>query len=670
MSGSSLLQVCFNLPLRDPLTYLPPTDAEPPPVGARVIAPVGRQSLAGFVVEHTDAAPAGIALKQITRLVNQEPLFDRGYLTLAKWIAQMYLSSLGQALAAMIPSGRREREPGELASDEPAPATSALELSDEQLAALQAIRSATSRTLGDGSSAERPGAEDATARLFYLYGVTGSGKTEVFLRAAEETLADRRSAIYLVPEIALTHQLLDAVRSRFGESIAVLHSRLTPSQRLREWQRIRRGEARLVVGARSAVFAPVTNLGLIVLDEEHDGSYKSGSTPRYHARQVAMHRVAQQRAVMVMGSATPSAEAWHLMQTGRLARHDLTRRLSGGSMPTMRVVDMRSQGQTLSDELVAALRRVHAEGRQSILFLNRRGFSYFFHCKSCGYEMTCARCSVGLTYHKERATMVCHYCGYRARPVEVCPECGSLDVGYAGFGTERIEEELERRFPDWRIVRVDADSVRRKGELEARMGAFRRGEVDVLLGTQMVAKGLNFPGVKLVGIVLADTGLHLPDFRAAERTFALIVQVAGRAGRFHPDGEVLVQTFKPGNSAIVRAIEHDLQSFYAEELELRDALSFPPFARLIRVVIRARTPQKAEQAASSLVRLLHGDGEYELLGPVECPLSIIAGNHRLQIILRAPKLTPSHRALERALARFVPPSGVHLEVDVDPVSLL
>lgn len=664
MSESPLLQVAFNLPLPDPLTYRSPEDAASIPLGARVIAPVGRRSLAGFVVGHTNAAPPGVALKWISRVVNQDPLFDETYLVLASWVSTRYFASLGQSLSAMIPSGRQERSAGDALSEEPPPASHPLELSPEQQRAVERIHAAAAQDAADS------GAEPS--RLFYLHGVTGSGKTEVFLRLAERVLANGRSGIYLVPEISLTHQLLEAVRHRFGETVAVLHSRLTPSQRLSEWQRIRRGDARLVVGARSAVFAPVVRLGLVVVDEEHDGSYKSGSMPRYHARQIAMHRVAHAKAVMVMGSATPSAEAWHLMDTGTLTRLDLTRRLSGGALPQMRVVDMRKKPSTLSDELVAALREVHQERRQSILFLNRRGFSYFFHCRSCGYEMRCRHCSVGLTYHKERNMMVCHYCGYRARPVELCPECGSLDVGYAGFGTEQIEEELRLRFPEWRIGRIDADSVRRKGELEKRLAAFRAGEIDVLLGTQMVAKGLNFPGVKLVGIVLADTGLHLPDFRAAERTFGLIVQVAGRAGRYHPDGQVLVQTFKPFNQAIVHAVAHDLDAFYQEELALRSELRFPPFARLIRLVVRGRVRAKVEHAAATVAARLSAApaGSVEVLGPVECPLAVIAGNCRVHLIVRGERLGPAHRAVAGAVSGFVPPSGVHLEIDVDPVSLL
>lgn len=647
-----LVQVACNVPVDRLFTYLVPDGLEAP-IGSRVSVPFGRRSVTGFVVGEAPSAPDGVELKSIARVVNTEELFGAEYLDLARWVSGMYYSSLGESLSAMIPGGRRETSLPGLAGDDAPPAVEDLALSSEQSLALSRIMS------------EREG-------LFYVYGITGSGKTEVFLQAAERTIEEGRSVIYLVPEIALTHQLLDSVLHRFHGRVAVLHSRLTPSQRLTEWQRIRRGDARLIVGARSAVFAPVADLGLIVLDEEHDGSYKSGSSPRYHARQVAMKRVADAGARMLMGSATPSAEAWHLMESGRLTRLTLTRRLSGGAMPSLRVVDLRRDQGPLSEELLAAMEQARGEGRQSILFLNRRGFAHFFHCRTCGFEMKCRHCSVGLTYHKGRDALVCHYCGYRERPVSQCPQCGSLDVGYSGFGTERIEEELARKYPEWTIRRLDTDTVTKKGALEETVREFREGGIDVLLGTQMVAKGLNFPGVKLVGIINADTGLHMPDFRAAERTFSLIVQVAGRAGRYHPDGTVIVQSYSPENLAIRRAVDHDLDSFYAEELAVRKELQFPPFARLIRMVVRGRKAEAVARAATELasasIRTLTSAAE--ILGPSECPLAVVSGNTRHQLLVRTRKFGRTHEELATMLANLQVGSGVHLEVDVDPVALL
>ena len=645
-------EVACNVPVDRVFTYRIPDDVDAP-IGSRVAVPFGRRNLTGFVVAHPADPPEGIELKEIARVVNAEPLFDEPYVAFARWVARMYFASLGETLSAMIPGGRRETSVPGFGGDEPPPSERDLELSDEQTTALETV-------VGTDQG------------LFYIHGVTGSGKTEVFLQAAERTIAAGRAVIYLVPEIALTHQLLDSVMHRFSGRVALLHSRLTPSQRLTEWQRIRRGDAMLVVGARSAVFAPVPDLGLIVLDEEHDGSYKSGSSPRYHARQVAMKRVADAGGRMLMGSATPSAEAWHLMGEGRLTRLELTRRLSGGAMPTVEVIDLKTDEGPLSGRLLAAMEETRAAGRQSILFLNRRGFAHFFHCRTCGFEMKCRHCSVGLTYHKGRQSLVCHYCGYRAEPVEQCPECGSLDVGYSGFGTERVEEELARRHPDWTIRRLDTDSVQKKGALEETVDLFRRGEIDVLLGTQMVAKGLNFPGVKLVGILNADTGLHMPDFRAAERTFALVVQVAGRAGRFHPDGHVIVQSYSPENQSIRRAVSNDLPSFYKEELAMRRELGFPPFARLVRLLVRSRKKEDAEKGAAAVAHACIAglSDAAEILGPSECALAVVAGNSRHHVLVRTREFGRTHAELQSILPTVDLPNGSHLEIDVDPVALL
>ncbi|TVQ37911.1 MAG: primosomal protein N' [Spirochaetaceae bacterium] len=651
---SEYIDLAFNLPLGGSFTYLAP--ARQCAVGCRVVAPFGRRSLAGFVVGQRRHPPRVLvdpdAIKPITRIIDAEPLFDERYLDLARWVAKLYLCSLGEALAAMLPGGRRDSELPALPAEELVD-SAALDLSDEQIEAVQAI-------------------DSAAGGLFYLYGLTGSGKTEVFLQAAERIVQRGDGVIYLVPEIALTHQLAESVQARFGPVTAVLHSRLTPSQRLKEWKRIRRGEALVVVGARSAVFAPLPRLGMIVLDEEHEGSYKSSSTPRYHARQIAMKRCADQQARLVMGSATPSVEAWRLMQQQRIRRLTLSRRLAGGSMPVIEVVDLKAVNSTLSRELTAAIERTHRNGHQTILFLNRRGFAYLFFCRSCGYTMRCARCSVSLTFHQGRNAMVCHYCGYRTRPVAVCPDCGSLDVGYAGFGTEKVEEDVRRRFPALKIARIDADSVRKRGLLEQALSEFRSGAIDILLGTQMVAKGLNFPGVRLVGIIHADTGLALPDFRAAERTFSLIVQVAGRAGRFSPDGHVIVQTLRPGHDAIRRAAAGDMEGFYEAEMKVREQLAFPPFSRIIRLVLRGRSRGRVEEAAQSLAvslrpRIASGA---EVLGPAECPLGVISGNHRYQVICRLNAFDAGHAAVRDVLKRFTPPPGVYVEIDVDPVHLL
>jgi primosomal protein N' (replication factor Y) len=510
--------------------------------------------------------------------------------------------------------------------------------------------------------------------MFYLYGITGSGKTEVFLRSAEQASNAGNSVIYLVPEISLTHQTAEAMGKRFGNLAATLHSGMSTSARFSEWMRIRRGEVRIVAGPRSAVFAPVRNLGLVIIDEEHDGSYKSGNTPRYHARQTAMRRCSAAGAVLLMGSATPSAEAWKLMNEGTIKKLELSRRLSGGSLPEIKSVSLEHTDGCLTGELKEEMRKTAAMGRQTILFLNRRGFAYFYHCPSCGFELSCKHCSVSLTWHKEKNRAVCHYCGYSEAPPPVCPQCGSLEAGFRGFGTEMIEEEVRRTFPDLRVRRADADTTSKKGSLEETLQMFRAGLVDVLLGTQLVAKGLNFPGVRLVGVVFADTGLHLPDFRAAERTFSLIVQVAGRAGRYFPDGKVIVQTLRAGDPIITRSCAMDVSGFFTAELAQRKILHFPPYSRLIRFTVRSRDAEKAEKAIGRVALLAAPllPREADILGPAECPIALIAGNHRRQLILRGPSMGSLHNAAEKILSGYEKgkDSRVYLEVDIDPVSLL
>ena len=653
------IEVIFNTPAPGRYTYAVPeemSDGNEVCVGKRVSAPFGRRKMNGFIVsDHVDPGKTDYKIKPIERIIDKQPLYGPAEVDLARWLADMYYCSEGEALSIMLPGGKRESKIPAFEEFDLPPAGE-INLSEEQQAAIDGI-------------------SDGADSVYYLYGITGSGKTEVFLRTAAKIIDKGGGVIYLVPEISLTHQLTDEVRSRFGNGVAVLHSALTPSQKLVEWQRIRSGEARFVIGARSAVFAPVPDLGLIIIDEEHEGAYKSGSKPRYHARQVAMHRASVSGARMIMGSATPSLEAWYLVKSGRIKGFTLGKRLSGGAVPSIELIDMKKYKTCISKPLETAIRETAAEGRQSILFLNRRGFSYFFHCRSCGYESRCRNCSVSLTYHKQRNRLICHYCGYSEDPRQVCPECGSLDVGYSGFGTELIEDELNTLFPDLRIERVDTDSVKIKGSLKDRLHRFKKGEIDLLLGTQMVAKGLNFPGVKLVGIVLADTGLHLPDFRAHERTFNLIVQVAGRAGRFFPDGRVLIQTYKPENEAIQMASSGTVDTFYERELEIRKALAFPPFGRLFRLVFRGKNEKRTAAAAEDFadrfdVDSISEETGTEVLGPAECPLSMISGNYRFQLIIRTDDFRTVHSLFRGALSQFVPPSGVYIEADVDPVSLL
>ncbi len=645
--------VAFALPLDTEFTYKLPEDftSAEPLEGRRVRAPFRAGEKEGVITGPAPEPSEPDKIKTLSAVLDDRGLFGRRTLATARWVARQYLCSLGEALGAMIPSARRERDLPPVPVEDNA-ADHDLELSSEQNEAVQAI------TAGTG--------------LFYLWGMTGSGKTEVFLQAARHALEHGRQVIYLVPEISLTWQLGQTLAHRFGSRVAVLHSRLTPAQRLKEWRRIQSGEAGLVVGARSAVFAPVNDLGLVIVDEEHESGYKSSSTPRYHARQVALWLAAQAGASVVMGSATPSLEAVHEMRQGRLRTLKLSRRLAGGAPPAIRLVNLKGTSSALSPELAEALHQTLSEGRQAVLFLNRRGYTQSFKCRTCGHEETCRNCSVGMTWHKSRGILLCHYCGSQARPPQLCPSCGSLDVGWASVGTEHIEEELRSLFPAARTARLDSDTAEVKGRAEAIVEQFRNGELDLLVGTQMVAKGLNFPKLKLVGIVNADLGLGLPDFRAAERVYGLIRQVSGRAGRYLPDGEVLVQTLRPDAPPILLAARGQDEEFWSQELVIREALDFPPYQRLIRTVIRGRDEAKVRAEAARLAAALR-NGNFsgvEVLGPVECPLAVVAGNRRWQVLVRGKEFGRLHHAVSSVTRGLSAAAGTHREIDVDPLSML
>ena len=661
------LDVVLNVPVNRSFTYAyTPNENEKAEIGKRVEVPFGNRKLTGFITGITDTAPEDVPkekIRAVRRIVDEEPLLTAELFSLAKWMADYYLCPLGEIVSAMIPSGRRETGAGGFSFADDILSSEAYALSDEQERAVSDILF--------------PKAQPS--RFHYVYGPTGSGKTEVFLRVAENVLAQNKGVIYLVPEIGLTPQVIRAVRSRFGDTAAVLHSGLTKSKKFSEWKRILRKEARVVVGARSAVFAPVPDLGLIIIDEEHDASYKSGTTPRYHARQVAMYRASRSAIPLVMGSATPSVESWHLMHEGSLIRHTLTKRLAGGAMPEIELIDLTKE-QTdgcLSRSLANEIRTTLNLKKQTILFLNRRGFTHFFRCGDCGYEMTCKNCSVPMTYHKSERRLRCHYCGWSVEPPESCPACGSLNIGYSGFGTEYIEAETKAKFPNAKIVRIDTDALTKRGELEEKLAAFGRGEYDIMLGTQMVAKGLNFPNLRLVGIVLADTGLHVPDFRASERTFSLITQVAGRAGRFFPDGKVLVQTYNPSREPVALACACDAEQFYAYELGQRKLLGFPPFSRLVRLVFRSADKNAAEETAEEGAKLLADEikkmrfaHRAEILGPAECPILKISQNYRYHLLLRGSDIRPLQKAARTLLFDYSHSQSVYIECDVDPVSLL
>ncbi|MFZ5816718.1 MAG: primosomal protein N' [Bacillota bacterium] len=514
-----------------------------------------------------------------------------------------------------------------------------------------------------------------------IHGVTGSGKTELYLRAIAEVRKLGRQAICLVPEISLTPQMIQRFRSRFGGEVAVLHSALSAGEKFDEWQRIRRGEVSIAVGARSAIFAPFERVGLIIIDEEHEQSYKQESPPpAYHAREVAAERARLEDALLVLGSATPALESFYRARSGEYRLVSLQHRIDHRPMPGVTLVDMREELRAgnrsiFSTALQEALQQTLAAREQAILFLNRRGYNTFIMCRSCGEAVQCPNCAVAMTYHLGDDHLACHYCDHQSRVPLTCPNCGSKAIRHMGAGTERVEEELRRLFPAMRIARMDVDTTRRKGSHAAILREFAHRKVDVLVGTQMIAKGLDFPEVTLVGVVLADTSINLPDFRAAERTFQLVTQVAGRAGRGLKPGRVLVQTYQPDHRSLQAALAHDFHSFYTGEVEFRRQLDYPPFAHMIHLVVSGEAEEAVAATAQAIQQLLvQHRFSGTILGPGPAPLAKLRGRHRHHLVLKGDSVTEMARQVRAAFAasagRWRASKDVSLSVDVDPLSIL
>ncbi len=517
---------------------------------------------------------------------------------------------------------------------------------------------------------------------FLLQGVTGSGKTEVYLRAVAEALALGRQALVLVPEITLTHQIVACLHARFGERCAVLHSGLGPSARLEQWTRLKRGETSIAVGARSALFAPLDALGVIVIDEEHDAAYKNQEGFRYHARDLATRRARAASCPLVLGTATPALETRYAADQGEIRRLVLSRRIAGRPLPAVEMVDLvrarerapRGRKLILTPLLRLALGETLDQAGQAILFLNRRGFSTQIMCFDCGFAERCKNCDVALVYHSADDRLRCHYCDDSKPPPQRCAGCGAPDTALLGVGTQRLEEEVRSAFPEARVARLDRDSARRRGYAESVLRDLREGRLDVLIGTQLVAKGHDFPGVRLVGVIAADLALHLPDFRAAERTFQVLTQVAGRAGRDAAPGRVIVQSFVPNHYAIAPVAEHDYEGFYREELVHRAALGYPPFGRLVQVMLSGEDEARTRAAAQSLAAHVSDApiaGRIEVLGPAPAPLARLRGRFRFQLLLKSADydaLLGAGRLLASEIARL--PSGLRAALDVDPLSML
>lgn len=561
--------------------------------------------------------------------------------------------------------------------------TTNLELTEEQLAVYNRISLAL---------------DEQVHESFLLHGVTGSGKTEIYLQAIERCLEQDRQAIVLVPEISLTPQMVERFKGRFGNQVAVLHSRLSGGERYDEWRKIREGKAQVAIGARSAVFAPFQRLGLIVMDEEHESSYKQEETPKYHARDVAVHRAAQHGAVVVLGSATPSLESYHAARSK--ANDDfapvlleMRSRPLGSSLPKVNIVDMRLElkegnRSMFSRALHEAIQKRLERGEQSVLFLNRRGFSTFVMCRSCGYVASCPDCDISLTYHQKSNNLRCHYCGHAESAPEVCPSCGSEHIRYFGTGTQRVEGELAKLFPGIRVIRMDVDTTTEKGSHERLLQAFREKKGDVLLGTQMVAKGLDFPDVTLVGAIAADAALNLPDFRSAEKTFQLLTQVAGRAGRHQLPGEVFIQTYIPEHYSIIHASRHDYLSFVREELMHRRGLGYPPYCRLILITLSHEQMPVLVRLAENFAAELKGaavksgyfasldkftDKAMDILGPIASPMPKLKKRYRFQCMVKYRGDIGAVDLVRTAAARLLDERRdnlLQISIDVDPQMLM
>ncbi len=738
--GPLYVEVTVPLPIEHPFTYrVPPGSEARAKVGVRVLVPFGRRKMTGLVTGVTDGASlAGREAKEVQAFLDPDPYVSERHLAFLDAASRECLAPLGEMLRAALPRGlpRRDAPHGPRKETFFAVASSAEEtrLTPKQREVLRAVGEAgglsasalEERIRGGADSARRLAAkgilsaaarevsrdlpeahlpdrspaivptafqEEALARtgvalasgafaVFVLHGITGSGKTEVYLRAAEQARALGRQSVFLVPEIALTPQLLGRIRSRFGDAAAVLHSGLAPAERLAQWRKVRAGEVSLCVGARSAVFSPFPDPGLFVVDEEHDPAYKQEEGVRYQARDLALLRARMENAVVLLGSATPSAESYRMAREGKATLLRLPVRIGSSTLPEVRVVDLRGRAsgrgadRYFSAALEEAVEGTLARGEKAMLFLNRRGYAPAVTCLDCGHTVQCRNCQVSLTFHRQDGILLCHYCDAKAAPPEECPSCGGHKVAQVGIGTERLAAWAEKRWKGARVARLDSDVGRRRGAYAEVLGRMQRGEVDILVGTQLIAKGHDFPDVTLVGVLLADLSLTFPDFRAAERTFQILTQVSGRAGRRDLPGQVILQTLSPESPCIRSAAAHDYEGFMASELPEREALGYPPYGRMLLLRLWGSREERVRQAAEAAAADLSGPVSKAggiLLGPAPAPIARLRRKHRYQILLKMPEgfaVGGFFPGLLRPLREEARKLSIRLEADVDPYNLL
>ncbi len=641
-------------------------------LGKRVLVPFRQKKTLGYIVGFSEEA--GVSqVKPIESVLDVSPSFDAKMLRLTKWLSEYYFCPWGEVLKVALPSAVRRvrvRPPRPiLESEEKFEATFPLKLNLEQKKVLKLLNESI---------------EENKSSVFLLHGITGSGKTEIYLQAIAYVLERGKQAIVLVPEISLTPQTKERFSARFGEKVAILHSQLTGSQRYQTWERVRSGEASIVIGPRSAIFAPVRNLGLVIVDEEHENSYKQMESPRYHTREVAIMRAKLYKAPILLAGATPSLESYYNAEGGCYRLVKLRKRIDNRPLPEVEIVDMREEkSNILSHYLRQELEKTLERREQVILFLNRRGFSNFSLCRRCGHVLRCKNCSVSLTYHASSEKLICHYCNREEIPPKICPRCHSGYIRRLGIGTQQVERKIERLFPSARIQRMDSDTTTKRDSHMRMFTAFRKKEIDILLGTQMIAKGLDFPEVTLVGVISADTSLNFPDFRSSERTFQLLTQVAGRAGRGSMPGRVIIQTYNPEHYAIIASKSHDYEGFYKQELEFRRELLYPPFTHFATLTVSGLKQERVESSAlvlKDIITRLVAKGkavpigrQVDILGPAPAPLSRVKRKYRWQLTLKAGRVGHIHKiltSLREEIEGNQKLKGVNIIIDVDPVGML
>ena len=679
-----IAQIAVPLPIAtSAFSYLIPEEFLSRAVpGVRVTVPFRNTEITGYLVGTDRLAPTK-KLKAILAILDDQPVLSSAMLQLTKWVGEYYGSSWGEAIENALPRwvkyGKKVEKYTEKAKQKKSPPVqppSEYTLSEEQDKAFQVISKALT---------------EKHAKPMLIYGVTGSGKSELYIRAIRQTLKQNRAAICLVPEIALTEQLQRFFAGHFGTNLEILHSKMTDGERFLTWKRIEMGTCNVVLGPRSAVFAPIPNLGLIIMDEEHEGSYKQETAPRYHAREVAAWRAQHEGALFLMGTATPSLESMALAERGIIDRVDLTERIDQKAMPKVTVIDLkRYEGDKrpsllFSPPLMREIETNLKNKEGTMLLLNRRGFSTSIRCPKCAKVEECKHCQVSLTFHQGKNLLLCHYCNYQKKVPDVCGECKAPLLRFMGFGTEKVESEIARFFPSARIARLDADTTRKKDSHEKILERFREQKIDILIGTQMIAKGFDFPHVTLVGVVLADVGLRLPDFRSSERTFQLLTQFAGRAGRGTKPGRVMIQTWMPEHPSIRFAKEHDFLAFYAHEKQCREEFHYPPYRSLVNIIIRSHDEKKAYLFAREIRDVLKkefpshdpratGDVEHgawpEIIGPAPLPFYKLRGHFRWHVMLKIPKDLSLTFKIYSLLMGLKKPSGVAFQLDVDPLNIL